>query len=154
MQDKNLSTTFSREPNEISKDEYVILPPTEMAKRETIGKRLKTARLDLGLSVVQLVEKTLEDHRFEVGASTIRDVEADRTPNPGFKTIEFIALGVGLDPLEVISLGLDDPPELEPGFKASQFAQLHKSYAKLDREQRAFVDDYIETLIEKINKWR
>lgn len=154
MKEKSLSTVFSVTPHGISQDEYVILPFTDMGKRESIGKRLKSARLDLGLSVPQLVEKIFEDHRFEVGASTVRDVEADRTPNPGFKTIEFIALGVGLDPMEVISLGLDDPPEMEPGFKASQFAQLHKSYAKLAKEQRAFVDDYVETLIEKINKWR
>lgn len=154
MISKTASSEFSPTSSEISLEEYVILSDTDMANRETIGKRLKTARLDLGLSAPQLVEKILEDHRAGVGASTIRDIEADKTPNPGFKTLEFIALGVGLDPLEVISLGLDDPPEMEQGFKVSQFAQLHKSYSKLNKEQRAFVDDYIETLIEKINKWR
>lgn len=155
MNDKLVSSTFSSPLNEISLGECVILPPTGMAKRETIGKRLNRARLDLGMSVPQLREKIFEDHRAEVGESTIRDIEKDKTPNPGFKTVEFIALGVGLDPLEVLSLGLDDPPEMEPGFKQSQFAQLWKSYSKLTKkEQRAFVDDYIETLIEKINRWR
>jgi len=149
-----LSNKISCRSSEISPFDFAMLLDEDMAKRETIGKRLKTARLNLGMSVPQLRGKIFEDHRAEIGASTIRDIEGDKTPNPGFKTLEFIALGVGLDPLEVIGLGLDDPPEMESGFKASQFAQLHKSYAKLDKEQRAFVDDYIETLIEKINRWR
>jgi transcriptional regulator with XRE-family HTH domain len=152
--EKIMSNDFSLPLREISQDEFVILSDEDMAKRETIGKRLNSARLELGMSVPQLRKKIDEDHRAEIGESTIRDIEKDKTPNPGFKTIEFIALGVGLDPLEVIGLGLDDPPEMEQGFKASQFAQLWKSYSKLDKEQRAFVDDYIETLILKIDKWR
>jgi len=135
-------------------DEFAILSDEDMAKRETIGKRLNSARLELGMSVPQLTKKIDEDHRAEIGESTIRDIEKDKTPNPGFKTIEFIALGVGLDPLEVIGLGLDDPPHFEPGFKVSQFGQLWKSYSGLDKEQKAFVDDYIETLILKIDRWR
>lgn len=154
MQIKNESSGFLSNAHGILPTEFVMLSDEDMAKRDSIGKRLKTARLSLGLSVPQLREKIFDDHRAPIGASTIRDIEGDKTPNPGFKTLEFIALGVGLDPLEVISLGLDDPPEMESGFKVSQFAQLHKSYAKLDKEQRAFVDDYIETLIEKINRWR
>lgn len=149
-----LSSKISCTTDAISPDEFVMLSDTDMAKRETIGKRLKTAREALGLSVPQLREKIKQDHRAEVGNSTIRDIEGDKSPNPGFKTLEFVALGVGLDPLEVIGLGLDDPPELEPGFKQSQFAQLWKSYLRLGREQKAFIDDYIETLIDKIDKWR
>ena len=131
---------------------HVILPPTDMRK-QTIGKRLKTAREALGLSVPQLREKIFQDHRFEIGESTIRDLEKDKAPNPGFKTVEFVALGVGQDPLDVIGLGLDDPPEQEPGFKETQFARMWKKYKRLAKEQRAFVDDYIETLNEKIDRW-
>lgn len=149
-----LSSKISCCDGEIPQDRFAILSDTEMAKRESIGKRLNRARLDLGMSVPQLREKIFQDHRAEVGESTIRDIEKDKTPNPGFKTVEFISLGVGLDPLEVLSLGLDDPPEIDPGFKESQFAQLWKNYKKLDKEQKAFVDDYISTVIEKVNRWR
>lgn len=125
-----------------------------MAKRETIGQRLKTARLDLGLSVPQLREKIFRDHRAPVGESTIRDIENDKTPNPGFKTLEFISLGVGLDPREVISLGLDDPPELDTGYKETQFAQLARIYGTVKKTERPFIDDLIKILIEQMERRR
>lgn len=154
MQTKNESSGFLSEGHEISSDEYVILPPIEMAKRDSIGKRLKTAREALGLSVPQLREKIKQDHRAEVGNSTIRDIEGDKSPNPGFKTLELVALGVGLDPLEVIALGLDDPPELEPGYTESQFAQLSKVYKKVGKENKPFADELVKMLIEKMERWR
>lgn len=99
MNDKSVSTVFSVIGSEISPDECVILPPTDMAKRDSIGKRLKTAREALGLSVPQLREKIKQDHRAEVGNSTIRDIEGDKSPNPGCRvyhvTIPFLGLGGG-----------------------------------------------------------
>lgn len=154
MSDKSMSSVFSSPLNEISSDECVILPPNEMPRRETIGKRLKTARLALGMSVPQLRAKIKQDHRAEVGESTIRDLEADKTPNPGFKTLEFVALGVGLDPLEVIALGLDDPPELEQGYTESQFAQLSKIYRQIRKDKKPFADELIKMVIEKVERWR
>lgn len=156
MQQKTVSSVLSSEKRGITfvqeTAEFCILPPNDMAKRETIGKRLLRARLDLGMSVPQLREKISEDHGEQIGESTIRDIEKDRTPNPGFKTVEFIALGVGLDPLEVLGLGLDDPPELENGFKESQFAQLWKKYLKVGKEQRPFIDDFVKMLIKRLDQ--
>ena len=125
-----------------------------MSRRETIGQRVKRARLDLRISVPQLVEKIRRDHRVEVGETTIRDIERDRSPNPGLKTIEFVALGVGLDPLEVMILGLHDPPEMEPGFTESQFAQLGRVYKQVRKDKRPFADEFIEMLIERMERWR
>lgn len=125
-----------------------------MAKLESVGKRLKTARLELGLSVPQLSEKIFRDHGFPVGGSTVRDIERDRTPNPGRKTIEFIALGVGLDPLEVFAMGLKDPPELEPGYKESQFAQLARVYGTVKKTEKPFIDGLIKMLIEQMERRR
>jgi transcriptional regulator with XRE-family HTH domain len=125
-----------------------------MAKRESIGERLKTARLDQAMSVPQLRAKILQDHQAEIGESTIRDIEKDKTPNPGLKTLEFIALGVGLDPLELMSLGLDDPPQLEQGYTESQFAQLGRIYKKVRKDKRPFADELMKMLIEKMERWR
>jgi transcriptional regulator with XRE-family HTH domain len=125
-----------------------------MAKRESIGQRLKTARLEQGMSVPALREKIKIDHRAEVGESTIRDIESDKTPNPGFKTLEFIALGVGLAPLDVISLGLGNPPELEAGYTETQFAQLARAYKKIGKEYRPVADELVKMLIEKMERWR
>lgn len=154
MQSKNLSSTITPRDDLIARDEFVILPPTEMGKQETIGKRLFRARTELGLSAAQLRQRIFDDHRAEVGESTIRQIEKERVPNPGIKTVEFLALGCGLDPLEVIGLGLEDPPETDPGYRESQFAQLYKSYKKLSKEQRAFVDEAVEMLVQKIQRWR
>ena len=125
-----------------------------MPQQETIGERLQRARLDLGMSVPQLREKIFRDHRAPVGESTIRDIENDKTPNPGFKTLEFISLGVGLDPLEVIGLGLGTPPELEPGYKESQFAQLARIYGTVKKTEKPFIDDLIKILIEQMERRR
>ena len=153
MKTEEVSSVLSFQGSGISQDEYVILPPTTMAKRDSIGKRLKTARLALGMSVPQLKEKIKQDHRAEVGESTIRDLEGDKVPNPGFKTIEFVALGVGLDPLEVIALGLDDPPELEPGYTDSQFGQLSRAYKQVRKDKKPFADELIKMVSEKIESW-
>lgn len=151
---KNLSSTISPYGHEIPRDEYCILPLTGMGKRETIGKVLNKARLELGMSVPQLQEKILQDHRAEIGQTTIRDLEKDKTPNPGVKTIEFVALGVGLDPMEVMALALDDPPEQDSGFTETQFGQLHRLYKKVEKDERPFIDEMIKMLREQMEKRR
>lgn len=149
-----LSNKISCPDHGISEDEFCILSDEDMAKRDSIGKRLKTARLNLGMSVPELRRKILDDHRAEIGASTIRDIEGDKTPNPGFKTLEFIALGVGLDPLEVMSLGLDDPPELEAGFSETQFGQMARVYKTVAKAEKSFVDNLIKMVIAEMERRR
>lgn len=124
-----------------------------MAKRTTIGERLYHARERAGLSVPQLVQRIREVHGRDVGASTVRDIENDKTPNPGIKTVEAMSLGVQLDVLETISLALDNSPEFEKGFKASQFGRLWNGYSKLNKERRTFADEYIQMLIDRIARW-
>jgi transcriptional regulator with XRE-family HTH domain len=125
-----------------------------MSKRETIGQRLKREREEQELSVPQLAKKIDVDFHFPIGPSTIRDLEGDKTPNPGIKTLESVALGLGLDPLEIIGLGLDDPPQLEPGYTESQFAQLGRTYKKVPKNKRAFADEFTKMLIEQMERWR
>lgn len=151
---KNLSSGLLSKVNNIVLDEFVMLSDTDMGKRETTGSRLFKRRTELGLSLAQVREKILDDYRFEMGETTIRVIENDKVPNPGIKTVEFLALGVGLDPLEVIGLALDDPPEAESGYKESQFARLWQNYKKLNKDQRAFVDLSVNMLIAQIDKWR
>jgi hypothetical protein len=62
--------------------------------------------------------------------------------------------GVGLDPLEVIGLGLNDPPELEQGYTESQFAQLGRIYKKVRKDKRPFADEFIRMLIQTMERWR
>jgi transcriptional regulator with XRE-family HTH domain len=151
---KPLSSSFLHNDNIIVRDEFCILGLDDMPKRETIGSRLYKRRMELGLSTAQLKDKMYRDFRFEIGESTIRVLERDKVPNPGYKTIEFLALGLGLDPLEVLSLGLDDTPEMETGFKESQFARLYQSYKTLKKDQQAFINESVEMLIAKIDRWR
>lgn len=158
MELKTMSSILSRNEREITlvqgEDEFYILSDAAMPKRETIGSRLYKRRLELGLSLAQVREKIYDDFKFAMGETTIRVLESDKVPNPGVRTLEFLALGLGLDPLEVIGLGLDDSPETESGFKESQFARLWQNYKKLDKEQKAFIDESVEMLITKIDKWR
>jgi transcriptional regulator with XRE-family HTH domain len=125
-----------------------------MAKRQTIGQRLRQAREQAGLSVPQLVQRIRELHGKDVGASTVRDAENDKTPNPGIKTIECIAKGVQLDPMEIIGLALENPPESEPGYSETQFAQLARVYKKVSKENRPVADQLVKMLIEQMERWR
>lgn len=106
------------------------------------------------MTVPDLVRKIKTDHGKKIGASTVRDIEKDKSRNPGIKTVEFIALGLGLDPLEVVGLALNNPVEMEPGYKVSQVAQLWKTYSQVAKDRRPFADDYLQTLIEKFADWR
>lgn len=153
MSTKHLSTEISSHRREISRDEFVMLPLTEMAKRKTLGKRLYEARQGLGLTARELSEKIKQEYRQDCGETTVRYIEQDKTANPGIKTIEFIALGVGLDPLEAISMLLEESPETEKGYKESQFARAWEKYKKLNEKERAFIDGYVEMLITKIDSW-
>jgi transcriptional regulator with XRE-family HTH domain len=125
-----------------------------MARRESIGKTLKSARLAMGLSVPELQEKIKREHRYELSVSVIRDIESERSPNPGFKTVAFIALGLGLNPLEVINLGLNDPAETDPGYHESYFVYLHRLYRKVQEDRRPFADELLKMVGEKLERWR
>lgn len=153
MTDKSVSTVFSVLGCKIIQDEYVILPPSSMAKQETIGKRLKRARERMGLSPAELRAKIIKEYRAEISESTIRDIEKDKTPNSGRKTVELIALGVGLDPLEVLAIGLDDPPEVEDGYTQTQFAQMGRAYKKVRKEKQPLADELIQMVNEKLKEW-
>ena len=139
-------------PPEIFGDEYVILSPTEMPKRETIGERLRRERLAKRLTVPQLKARIFSQLRAEISEATLHDIEKDRTANPGRKTVEFIALGLGLDPLEVFALGLDDPTQSEPGYKNSQLAHLQRIYPAVKKSERPFVDGLIRMLIDEMER--
>lgn len=123
-------------------------------KRPTIGQRLKTARLESKCTVLQLVQRILADNGEAVSVSTVRGIENDSTPNPGIKTIEAIAKGVRLDPMEVISLGFDEPPETESGYSNSQFAQLAGTYKKIKKENKPVADQLIKILMEQMERWQ
>lgn len=126
-----------------------------MPKRQTIGERVRAARLEAGIdSIPQLTQRILDTCGQTVGQSTVRDIESDSTPNPGIKTLEHVARGVGLDPLELISLGLDDPPELDRGYSETQFAQLARTYKKVNKEKRPFADMLVRMVIEQIDRLR
>ena len=149
-----MSTNILRAQSEILRDEFVMLPLTDMAKRESLGKRLYEARKALGLTARDLSEKIKQDYRVDCGETTIRYIEQGKTSNPGIKTIEFHALGVGLDPLEVIALALDEPPPTDPGFTESQFALLARAYKQVSKNQKPVADELVKMLIEKFERWR
>lgn len=125
-----------------------------MEKRETMGEFLKKARLKARRTPKQLRERILAFYGAEAGESTIRDIENSATPNPGIKTVEYIARANGLDPLQVIALHLDNPPELKPGYTATQFAQLSDVYKRVRKDKKVFADELVRILIENLEQYR
>lgn len=124
-----------------------------MARRETIGARIKRVRHEQKLTALDVALRAIDVGKH-VGESTIRDIESDKSPNPGVKTLEAIALGLGLDPMGVISLGLDDPPELDRGYSETQFAQLARIYKKVKKENKPFADLLVKMVTEQIDRLR
>lgn len=105
------------------------------------------------MSVAQLQEKIHRLYRADVGETTIRYIERGKTLNPGYKTVEFIALGLGLDPLQILSMGLEDAVITEKPTDA-RLAHLWKLYVEIKAEHRPFADDWIKMMTEKFEEWR
>lgn len=122
-----------------------------MVKRETIGQHLKREYEAQEMSAVKLSEKILREYGFEVGASTILATLDDKTPNTGRKTLEFICLGLGLDPLQVFAIGLETPQELDPDSKFGHMARLYKEVAKSIKPR---IDLLLEILVEQMKRRR
>lgn len=131
----------------------LVFPPTKnMPKRETIGQRLKRERESLDLSAEKLSEKILDEYGVKIGTSTIQATERDRSPNVGRKTLEFICLGLSLDPLQVFAIGLEDPPELAPVYTESRFAQMARKYKLVRARERPFIDFLLDIASEQIER--
>lgn len=119
-----------------------------------MGKRLKRARLEAGMSVAQLQEKIYRLYRAEIGETTIRYIEREKTLNPGYKTVEFISLGLGLDPIQILRMGLEDVEDITERPTDARLAHLWKLYAEIKAERRPFADEWIKMMTEKFEEWR
>ena len=146
---KQVSIEISGIKNDLPRDEFYILSDNPMPKREEPGKYLEKARKREGLTLVEAKERA-ELFRAEIGATTIRDVEAGRTGNPGVKTLEAICLAAGEDPLKVTAMYFEHPPEQEPGFQESQWAQMWKRYSKAKPDKRKFVDQLLAMAMKQL----
>jgi transcriptional regulator with XRE-family HTH domain len=131
--------------------------PADMVKRETMGQRLRRARQEFGLSQAQLREKIANELGEDIGETTIREIERDRPPNPGIRTIELLARGVELPPLEVIALGLkvelqEAAGKAEREFNRGRFMRLWKLYQQAAARERKLVDEVLQMLSDRLGK--
>lgn len=118
-----------------------------------MGETLKEARLALNMSLADVQERIENEFNSTIGETTIREAERDRFPNPGIKTIELIARAVYLDPLDVIALGLEKPPEdRREALENSRIGQMFQIHSRLKPSRRAWYDELFDLLIEKMQK--
>ena len=92
------------------------LSPIQRRPLETSGQRLKDARLEKGWGYKRVAKEIAARYGADaVGASpsTIQQVESGRHDS-GFKTVAHIAVVLGLDPLEVLRLGLEPKTAIPP----------------------------------------
>lgn len=116
-----------------------------------MGETLREARLAQGLSIQALADKIREKFKTEIGTSTIRQTEKGLADNPGIKTIELICRGLDLSVLEILALGLEDPPpEQRQRFSQSRFAIMAEMYEASPPERKILYDEYLEMLIERM----
>lgn len=133
------------------------LVPDPMPERETIGQRIQRARSELGYTRKQLAARVKEIGGLEAPSeSFIRDLEQDRFPSPGIKGLEFVALALDLQPLELIALGLSGEygeSSAARDFMRTRFGRLWKLYEQTDSKRlRAVVEETIQMLVDRLNK--
>lgn len=124
-----------------------------MVKPETVGQYLERVRRGQGLSLNDL-ERLIKG---EVSSSNISKVERDVSGNPGVKTIEAIARGLGLQPLDVIGRFLERELEItagktERGFSKSRLMRLWKLYAGASPQMKTLVDEIVQMLIDRLSR--
>ena len=140
----------------ISRTPFSIMPPP-MAEEETMGSRIRRAREELGLSVLALRDKIQLEFRAEIGETTLRELERDKPPNPGIKTVEMVARGLGLRPLDLIALALDEDMEdaaakLDLDFSKTRFIWFWKAYQNSSSRKRAMVDAMLQMWTDWLSK--
>lgn len=118
-------------------------------KHETVGQHLKRARESLDLSPDRLSEKIFKEYGFKVSPSTIQATEIDRSPNTGRKTLEYICLGLGLNPVLVFNMGLENPLDLDSNI---EFARLASLYKEVRKPKKPFIDFLKEILTEQMER--
>lgn len=118
-----------------------------------MGTVLREAREAQGLTLKALARKIRTIHRAEIGTTTIRQVEQEIVPNPGLKTIELICRGLELPPLEILALGLDDPPpENMQRFSQSRLAALSEVYEALPPQRKVLWDEVLDMVFDRMRK--
>lgn len=132
-----------------------------MVKRETIGERIQRARTETGMSredVAIKADKIARRIGAKVSESMVRDLEGNRFPNPGFKSVGSVALALDIPPLELLGLGFEEEhvkrtAKLESAFERTRFGRLWKAYNKAESPRlRALVEDTVQMLIDRLSK--
>lgn len=123
-----------------------------MVRRKTLGQRLRAEREAQDLSLDDLVER-IAKIGGNASETTIRSIEKGVTLNPGVKTIEEIALGLNLPPLEVMEWALSDPPpEKTQRYSESHFAIAAQLYESSPPGRKLIYDEILDMLIERMRK--
>jgi len=93
-----------------------------------------------GLSVSQDFENRSIEKRWKIPKSTLEDL-LFKDVDPRFKTLEGVAHTLGINPLSLMRLLLDDPPEeAEQDFQLSPLAAAWNLYRQLDSADQSEKD--------------
>lgn len=115
--------------------------------KSIMGARLREVRLEQGLSTTDLSKKIHRDYGRRTSHSTILILE-NRDVDSGFKTVESVALGLGLDPLEVLALGMEETPKPEGLIK-----QLAEAYRQVREDKKPIADKFLDMLHVQMEKF-
>jgi|GEM_PF-6566190 len=150
---KKLSTTFSRFIDEGSPNESATV--LAMPRRKGSGKKKPVTDFqkylakiidESGLSRADIERLSTADG-WRIPASTVTSLMVDVT-NHQIKTIECLARVLGKDPLEVISMALDEPPSADRSFAESRISTAWNLYRRLENnEDRRVADRILDALI-------
>lgn len=166
MSDEVLSSGFSRNVHGIPSTDFAMIlrvprkspsKPKRKARKPTTAFQIKLAELleAAGLAKSKDFEARSEQREWRIPASTLEDLLFTDV-NPRIKTVEGVAYTLRINPLSLMQLLLDEPPEdTEADFSLSPLAiawGLYRQMGTADTQDRERVNRAIARLVEDLEE--
>lgn len=146
-QEQNLSNE-----GQIQSRDSARLPPP-MPRRLTAKDVLARKMREAGGITPPEISRRAAAKGYSVSPTAIKEILKGNTTNPGLVTLEAVAAGMDLSPIEFIAEMLGDRTE-DVNFKASRFAVAAELFKLLTPTQQLKADPHIEGLLFQLQRIR
>jgi transcriptional regulator with XRE-family HTH domain len=122
--------------------DFGLLSATQCEPHRVFGRLIEFARRKQSLSVEQLAE------RAQVDLADIIEIEMNELPSPDARTVFQLASVLGLPSARLMEVAGLATPRPEVSSAALKFAARSEPSAKLSREERDALEEFVKVLVE------
>lgn len=122
--------------------DFGLLPPTQCEPQRVFGRLIEFARRKKSLSVEQLAE------RAQVDLADIVEIEMNEMAAPDVRTVFQLASVLDLPSARLMEVAGLATPRPEVSSAALKFAARSEPTAKLSREERDALEEFVKVLVE------